>query len=110
MIQKRPVFYPTSNPGPNTYMSYEILYVDKVVKNDIPRISGLYRNRIKRVIETKLTTEPDLYGKPLRRSLKGYLKLRVGDYRIVFRIESKKVKIFAIAHRRVVYEIMDGRI
>ena len=90
-------------------MSYEIFYVDKVVKNDIPKISGSYKDRIKQAIETKLTTEPDLYGKPLRRSLKGYFKLRVGDYRIVFRVEVKKVKIFAIAHRKVVYEIISGR-
>ena len=91
-------------------MSYEILYVDKVAKNDIPKISGSYKDRIKQAIETKLVTEPDLYGKPLRRSLKGYFKLRVGDYRIIFRIESKKIKIFAIAHRKMVYEIMGGRI
>jgi len=91
-------------------MVYEILYIDKVVKNDIPKISGSYKIRIKQAIETKLMTEPDLYGKPLRRSLKGYLKLRVGDYRIVFRIENTKVKIFAIAHRRVVYEIIGRRI
>jgi len=91
-------------------MSYEILYVDKVVTDDIPRISGLYKSRIKKSIEIKLVNEPDLYGKPLRRSLKGYFKLRVGDYRIIFRIENNKVKIFAIAHRRIVYEIIDGRI
>ncbi|MDO8659150.1 MAG: type II toxin-antitoxin system RelE/ParE family toxin [Candidatus Parcubacteria bacterium] len=91
-------------------MSYEILYVDKVVKNDIPKISGVYKTRIKQAVENKLMTEPDLYGKPLRRSLKGYLKLRVGDYRIIFRIENKKVKIFAIAHRKMVYELISGRI
>ena len=91
-------------------MSYEILYVGKVVKEDIPKTSGSYRERIKQAIETRLMTDPDLYGKPLRRSLKGYFKLRVGDYKIVFRIERQKVKIFAITHRRVVYEIMSGRI
>ncbi len=91
-------------------MSYEILYADKVVKNDIPKISGIYKVRIQEAIETKLETSPDFFGKPLRRSLKGYLKLRVGDYRIVFRIENQKVKIFVIAHRKVVYELMYGRI
>ena len=84
-------------------MVYKILYVAKVVKDDIPKISGLYKNRIKQAIETKLVSEPDLYGKPLRKSLRGYFKLRVGDYRIIFRIENAKVKIFAIAHRRIVY-------
>ena len=91
-------------------MSYEIFYVDKVVKDDLPKISSSYRSRIKKSIENKLMTEPDLFGKPLRRSLKGYLKLRVGDYRIIFRIENKKVKIFVIAHRKIVYEIIGGRI
>ncbi|OGI60152.1 hypothetical protein A2641_03665 [Candidatus Nomurabacteria bacterium RIFCSPHIGHO2_01_FULL_37_25] len=91
-------------------MSYKILYVDKVVKDDIPKISGLYKSRIKQAIETRLVTTPDLYGKPLRKSLKGYLKLRVGDYRIIFRIENLRVKIFAIAHRKIVYGIISGRI
>ena len=91
-------------------MSYEIVYADKVVKIDIPKISGLYKTRVKEAIETKLSIEPDLYGKPLRKSLKGYLKLRVGDYRIIFRVENKKVKIFVIAHRKLVYEIIGGRI
>ena len=91
-------------------MTYEIIYVDKVVKIDIPKISGSYKVRIKQAIETKLVSEPDLYGKPLRKSLKNYFKLRVGDYRIIFHIEDNKVKIFAIAHRRIVYEIINGRI
>lgn len=90
-------------------MSYEILYAEKVVKIDIPKISGSYRNRIRQAIEAKLMTEPALYGKPLRKSLKGYLKLRVGDYRVVFRVEKTRIKIFAIAHRRTVYDIMGRR-
>jgi mRNA interferase RelE/StbE len=91
-------------------MSYEILYVDKVVKIDIPKISSFYRIRIKHAIEVKLVTEPHSYGKPLRKSLKGYLKLRVGDHRIVFRIENNQVKIFAIAHRKIIYKIIQERI
>jgi mRNA interferase RelE/StbE len=90
-------------------MNYELFYIDKVIKNDIPKISDSYKDRIKQAIETKLMTEPNLYGKPLRKSLKGYFKLRVGNYRIIFRIENKKVKIFVIAHRRIVYGIMGGR-
>ena len=91
-------------------MSYKILYADKVLKNDIPKISGSYNKRIQEAIQKKLGNEPDLFGKPLRRSLKGYLKLRIGDYRVIFRIEGEKVKIFAILHRKEVYEIISGRI
>jgi len=62
------------------------------------------RDRISRAIETRLTTEPQRYGEPLRRTLKGYWKLRVGDYRVVFKVVKDEVWIFGIAHRREVYE------
>lgn len=44
------------------------------------------------------------YGKPLRGSLKGYWKLRVGDIRVVFRIVKNEVEILGIIHRKMVYE------
>jgi mRNA interferase RelE/StbE len=65
------------------------------------------KKKIHRAILERLTTKPDLYGKPLRRSLKGYRKLRVGDYRVIFRIEKNIVKIFIIQHRSRVYDQID---
>lgn len=88
---------------------FTIAYQLAVVQEDIPRIAEAWQWKIKSAIEDRLTTHPDVYGKPLRRSLRGYRKLRVGDYRVVFRIETVSVKIFAIAHRSVVYQIMDKR-
>ncbi|MES2504791.1 MAG: type II toxin-antitoxin system RelE/ParE family toxin [Myxococcota bacterium] len=45
-------------------------------------------------------------GKPLRYSLKGHRRLRVGDYRVVYRIEpqNQTVVIIAIKHRKDIYE------
>ena len=82
---------------------FEILYEERVVKEDIPKIDKSFKERIKLTIENKLKIDPLSYGKPLRRSLKGYRKLRVGDFRIIFRIKGEKVKIFAIMHRSVIY-------
>mgnify|MGYP001608869868 CR=1 FL=1 len=90
-------------------ISFEIVYHQKVVKDDIPRLAKSWRERIRDAIEEKLTTSPDFFGKPLRRSLKGYRKLRVGDYRVVFRILGSKVLILAILHRSVVYQQAEGR-
>jgi mRNA interferase RelE/StbE len=90
-------------------VKFEIHYQQLVVSDDIPRISPTWRHKIQNAIEEKLATHPEVYGKPLRRSLKGYRKLRVGDYRIVFRIEDTNVLIFAIIHRSKVYEDMQGR-
>lgn len=90
-------------------LAFEIVYQEKVVKEDIPKLTLSWRTKIQTAIEEKLALYPDLYGKPLRRSLKGYRKLRVGDYRVVFRIAGAKVLIFAILHRSVVYREMEKR-
>ncbi len=88
----------------------DINYHELVVKEDIPRLSSEWKKKIKHAIEDRLTTYPEMYGKPLRQSLKGYRKLRVGDYRIIFRIEGNVVKIFIIEHRSVVYKTIQKRI
>ncbi len=89
---------------------FHIAYHHLIAKEDIPLLSTFWQNEIRVAIETKLTTHPDLYGKPLRRSIAGYRKLRVGDYRIIFRIEGRIVKILIIGHRSVVYKMVQKRI
>ena len=85
-------------------MIFQIQYHKQVVKCDIPKLTKKAKERIKNDIEKKLIPHPEKFGKPLRKSLKGYRKLRSGDYRIVFRIEKKSVKILLIEHRSVVYK------
>lgn len=84
-------------------MNFIITYHEEVVEKDISRLSKADKQMVKTAIEKKLTTRPEVFGKPLRRSLKGYRKLRVGDYRVVFNIRGNIVKIFVIEHRSVVY-------
>ncbi|MDO8663517.1 MAG: type II toxin-antitoxin system RelE/ParE family toxin [Candidatus Wildermuthbacteria bacterium] len=91
-------------------MSFDIRYHKLALKEDIPRLSFEWRAKIKRAIEVRLATRPEVYGKPLRQSLGGYRKLRVGDYRVIFRIERATVKIFIIRHRSVVYKMIQKRI
>ena len=89
---------------------FEIVYHSEVVRRDIPKLSAPVRTRIRHSIETRLSTQPDLYGKPLRRSLHGYHKLRVGDYRVIFTIDDAQVKILMIAHRSIVYRDVAKRV
>jgi len=91
-------------------MTYVIKYHPLVVRRDITAFDQAWRVRIKAAIEQKLIPAPDLFGIPLRRSLKGHRKLRVGDYRIVFRLEKKTVVILAILHRSNVYQQVAGRV
>ncbi len=91
-------------------MKYILKYSEIVVKKDIPALPENLKPLIKTVIEGKLTFEPAIFGKPLRKSLKGCRRLRVQDYRVVFRMEKKTVEILAIRHRSEVYEQMEKRV
>ena len=90
-------------------MIYKLKYHPNVKKSDLPKIDVKNRNRIKRAIEERLTTHPEIYGKPLQRTLKGYWKLRVGDYRVVFKVSSDDIMIFGIIHRKEVYKLIKKR-
>lgn len=85
---------------------YKIEYLDSVVKKDIPALPKTIKATIKKAIEERLMHDPVGFGKPLRYSLKGHRRLRIGDYRVVFRIEadSNIVLIIAIKHRKDIYE------
>ena len=81
----------------------EIEYHPKVIKIDIPKLDKSIKERVKFTIYNKLSTEPIVYGLPLRGTLHQCWKLRVGDYRVVYTIIKDKIKIVIIAHRKNVY-------
>lgn len=85
-------------------MTFRLTYHPDVKKVDLPKIDMKNRAMIKRALEERLATQPELYGKPLQRTLKGYWKMRVGDYRIVFKISETDVLVLGIIHRRDVYQ------
>ena len=90
-------------------MSFAILYHPLVIKKDIPKLGAETKKRIKQAIESKLTTHPEVFGIPLRHSRSGDRKLRVGAYRVVFHLTGTRVKIDAIEHRSVVYNVFEKR-
>jgi mRNA interferase RelE/StbE len=86
-------------------VSYRVEYLASVVEEDIPRLTRSARRQIRTAIETKLTTHPIEFGRPLRYSLKGARRLRVGDWRVIYKIEPPAtVLVVKIGHRREVYE------
>lgn len=91
-------------------MSFDLRYHPAVRDLDIPRLDQKTRKRIRKALEERLITAPHKYGLPLRKNLKGYWKLRVGDYRVVFRIADTEVFILGIRHRKDVYGAISERI
>jgi mRNA interferase RelE/StbE len=91
-------------------LPFELRYHPDVKDIDLPKLDERIKNRIRNAIARRLTIAPHQYGKPLKRTLKGYWKLRVGDYRIVFKVVKNEVWILGIIHRKKVYEESEKRI
>jgi mRNA interferase RelE/StbE len=96
-------------------LPFELKYHPDVKEIDIPSLNARLKKRIKNAIENRLKTAPDRYGEPLRKTLKGYWKLRVGDYSVVFKIKGKEIWILGITpldmvwNRRFSGASMDAR-
>jgi mRNA interferase RelE/StbE len=86
-------------------VTYRIEYLVSVVDEDIPALATSVRKQIKAAIEAKLTSHPIEFGKPLRYSLKGARRLRVGDWRVIYKVEPPDVVLVVkIGHRREIYD------
>ena len=88
---------------------YKITYHQNVVKDDISRLDKKAKDRIKKAIEAKLINNPERYTDSLRYTLSGNRKLKVGDYRVIFKIHNKTIKILVIGHRKEVYKLVQNR-
>jgi mRNA interferase RelE/StbE len=91
-------------------LTFELRYHPDVRDVDIPQLNETLKKRIKKAIEERLSISPHQYGEPLRKTLKGYWKLRVGDYKVVYKVEGNEVWIFAIINRKDVYKKIIKRI
>ncbi len=86
--------------------NYSVEYTKQALKA-LEKFETDIREKIIEWIETNLQgcENPRLYGKALQGQLKGKWRYRVGDYRIVARIEDDKVLIMILDadHRRQIY-------
>ena len=85
---------------------YSVEYTKQAVKA-LEKLDINTRKQIIDWIENNLEgcENPRLHGKALQGNLKGKWRYRVGDYRVVAKIEDEKVIIFILdaAHRRQIY-------
>ena len=76
------------------------------VKKDLKKIPKKINFLIKKTIEERLKTDPIYFSTPLKQNLKGLMKLRVGDYRIIYSIKKDTIIVYIIkiGHRKEVYK------
>lgn len=83
---------------------FRIEYAPKT-EDQIKRLPKNIRDRIKIAIESRLTIAPNDYGKPLTKEWKEHRRLRVGDYRVIYKVFEDRVIVFIvdIDHRKDIY-------
>ena len=75
---------------------YTVEIDELVFSEDFKRIDGTGQKRIMKAVRKKLTEEPRAYGKPLSGEYKGFWKLKVGPYRVVYEIIESQVTVYVI--------------
>jgi len=67
-----------------------------IIEEDFKKISQKKRSGILRTIFKKLGTDPERFGAPLRYELQGLRKLRIDDYRVVYRVEKQEIQVLVL--------------
>jgi mRNA interferase RelE/StbE len=75
---------------------YTVEIDELVFSEDFKKIDRTGQKRIMKAVRKKLTEEPRAYGKPLSGEYKGYWKLKVGPYRVVYEIIESQVTVYVI--------------
>lgn len=89
-------------------MTYRLHYSDNVDWKRFQKLSLRDKKRIMIAIEQKIAVAPLRFGKTLQASLRGCRALRVGSYRIIYRVEEQRVEILLFGHRSTVYAEAKG--
>ena len=86
---------------------YKVVF-DNKIKKDLKKLDKQTLKALFNWIEKNLqnTTETRIKGKALIGNKKGYWRYRIGDYRLITKIEDDKLLIIAInfKHRKEVYK------
>lgn len=85
-------------------MLYQINLTEEALKQ-LSKMPRNIRNSVLKAIETRLSTDPQRF-KPLVCNWKGYFRMRIGDYRVIYKIEEDVVTVVVvrIAVRGNVYD------
>ncbi|MFH1982576.1 MAG: type II toxin-antitoxin system RelE/ParE family toxin [Pseudomonadota bacterium] len=77
-------------------MTWSLVY-HHAVEEDLESIGASAARRVVKAIDDKLARAPLQFGTLLLGNLADFRKLRVGDYRVVYRVWEKTVEVFVLA-------------
>lgn len=86
-------------------MAFSVQYKRSVAR-DLKNLDEADARRVLDKVERELKKNPDA-GEPLKGKFSGLLRLRVGDYRVIYTRTKDGVLILLISHRRDVYQKLE---
>lgn len=75
---------------------WDIKFHPLVLREDFKKIDPENQRQILRQIVKKLSSDPEAYGKALSGELHGYWRLRIGDFRVIYRILKDRIEVFVV--------------
>ncbi len=72
---------------------YRIVFDELVLRKDFKKIDLQDQKKIVKTIRQKLTTKPKDFGRRLRGELRGFWRLRVGEYRVICETQEDRVLV-----------------
>lgn len=84
-------------------MSYRIEWTEDAL-SDLHNLEGMIVKRILKKLAWFSRYFDDITPEPLSGDMSGLFKLRVGDWRIIYSLESNKIVIHSVGHRRDIYK------
>jgi mRNA interferase RelE/StbE len=94
--------------GPKPAKPVWAVEFDDRARRELRKLNRTTQQDILRYLRERVAGSPDprQFGKPLRMNLAGLWRYRIGDHRLICRIEEHRlvVLVLKVGHRREVYE------
>ncbi len=86
-------------------MAYSAIWHEETLK-DLKKLNRTTAKKIVAKVKNYLIKDPIKLGAPLRGTLKGLYRYRIGEYRAIYVIDQaeKKIIILNVNHRRKIYK------
>ena len=84
---------------------YQIAFRDEEAKEQFKSLPKNMKKVIGEAMHERLGSDPLAYGKPLRHNLRGYRRMRVGRYRVIYKVDEVQMLVIValVDHRKDVY-------
>lgn len=82
-------------------MSYELVYTGRA-RHDINKLDAVVKKKLAKALE-RLKNKPRAYSKKLTAKKLGEYRYRIGNHRVIFDLDGKKIVVLRVGDRKDIY-------